>query len=268
MNENFEIIVHRGHNLRRGENSLAGIEEIRALCPDFMIEIDVCITQDDIPILYHDLTFDRLCGDPRPVEGTAFHALPERRDGEPIARLDEILEAFPDQRFLLDIRTHVHADFLRESHIPLESLTPALTRAVPAVERLLGPHDRERIRFVVGNPEHREYLLKAFPGFDVDVAEHYSRDYLDRLPGLDDASILGENLRRMYVRFREVTPQLISWAHGVNLKIIANHAPSRRSLETSKMMLEKSLQWGMDGLTASPLDEDFLKIWRSSQGVA
>jgi len=263
----FEVILHRGHNQSRGENSLAGIEEIRALDKNFMIEVDVCITADDTPILFHDLTLDRLCGTSGIVMETNFADLGPRSDGEPIARLVDALERYPGQKFLLDLRTHVHADFMRGSSISPESLEPALNKIVPAVKDLLTPAHRSNIRLVAGNPDHRAVLMEAFPDFEVDIPEQFSRDYLQYLSDHTDASILGPNVRRMYIRFREIKPEIITWAHQMGLKIIANHAPSQRSLENSRMMLNKSLEWGMDGLTTSPIDTYFLDTWRDRKMI-
>jgi glycerophosphoryl diester phosphodiesterase len=261
--EKFEIIVHRAHNELAPENSLAGIREIRALSEDLMIEVDICITADDVPVLYHDLSLDRLCGDPRLLMETAFGDLPLRMDGDRIARLDEMLAAFPGQRFLLDVRTHVHEDFLRESDAA-GNHTPPLVRIVPAVQKLLRAEDAGKIRIVVGNPEHRIHARQYFPDFEIDIPEQYTRTLLTNLPEPADATVIGEDVTRMYVRFREISQELISWAHLAGLKIIANHAPSRRSISTSQMMLEQCLDWGMDGLTASPIDRKFIATWEQA----
>lgn len=260
----FEIIVHRGHNLSRGENTLAGVEEIRALATDFIIEVDVCVTADGIPILHHDLTFDRLCGDSRSVAETAYTDLPARRDGEQIASLDALLSAFPEQRFLFDLRTRAHADFLRGSTQTTSDSTPLLGDVIEAVKKRLPRHNACASRLATGDPQHRKILMDAFPGYQIDLLELFTRDYLDRLPDLAATSVFGPDLQRMYIRFREVVPEVIAWAHRAGLKIIANHAPSRRSLENSRRMLDQSLAWGMDGLTASPIDETFVAIWKNA----
>ena len=262
--ENFEIIVHRAHNECAPENSLAGVREIRALSEELMIEVDICITADDIPVLYHDLSLDRLCGDPRLLMQTAYRDLPLRKDGERIARLDEMLAEFPEQRFLLDVRTHVHEDFLRESNIAAGIHGSPLARIVPAVRNLLRPEDADRMRIVVGNPQHRNHARRIFPEFAIDIPEQYTRTLLTKLPYPPDASNVGEDVKRMYVRFREITQDLISWAHEAGLKIIANHAPSRRSISASQMMLEQCIDWGMDGLTASPIDQIFIATWKKA----
>jgi hypothetical protein len=71
-------------------------------------------------------------------------------------------------------------------------------------------------------------------------------------------------MRRIYIRFREVTPEIIDWAHRRDLEIIANHAPSLRSVENSQMMIETAIEWGMDGLTTSPIDHKFIDTWAGS----
>ncbi len=260
----FEIIIHRAHNLHAPENSLSGIDEIRELSSDFMIEVDVCLTADNVPVLYHDLSLDRLCNDPRIIDDVKYTDLPERKDHESIARLDTLLSNYPEQKFLLDLRTHIHPDFLQDSTVQLECLTPPLERITDVVKEILSPEDAGRIRLVVGNPSHRDHVMHLIPGFEVDIPEQFLREHLKSIAENDDASFLGEKMRRIYIRYREVTPEIITWAHSVDLKIVANHSPSLRSVENSQMMLEKAIEWGMDGLTASPIDQKFINTWAGS----
>jgi glycerophosphoryl diester phosphodiesterase len=259
----FEIIVHRGHNLTTPENSLVGVEEICAFGENFFIEVDVSLTQDNIPILHHDLSLDRLCGDPRLLNNTNFDDLPKRTDGQTIVKLENLLSHFPDQKFLLDLRTHFHPDFLQQSNALVSDLDPPLKRMTHAVKKLLQPEDSRRIRIVVGTPDHRIYAQEIFPEFEIDIPENFSRDHLASLQKGASASIFGENIKRLYIRFREITPQIIDWAHAVDLKIIANHAPSRRSLQNSQIMLEKCIDWGLDGLTTSPINDKFIETWKT-----
>lgn len=263
----FEIIVHRGHNRTRGENSIAGIQEIQALGESFRIEIDVCLTADDVPILYHDLSFDRLCGVSGIVHETLFDDIPTRMDSEPIPKLVDVLTEFPEQKFLLDLRTHVHEDFLTNSAADRSRIKPTLERIVPATRNLIDDSQNTHLRFVLADFSHYLYVKEAFPKFEIDFAEQYSRQYLNKLSSFNSPSIFGDDAKRMYIRFREISPEIIEWAHNMGLKIIANHAPSRRSLENSKVMLREGLAMGMDGLTASPIDEQFIDIWRRSRLV-
>jgi glycerophosphoryl diester phosphodiesterase len=60
-----ELVAHRGYALHYPENTLIGIEAaIRAGAR--YIEVDVQLSADKVPVLFHDRTLDRLCR----VEGT------------------------------------------------------------------------------------------------------------------------------------------------------------------------------------------------------
>jgi glycerophosphoryl diester phosphodiesterase len=60
-----ELVAHRGYALHYPENTLIGIEAaIRAGAR--YVEVDVQLSADKVPVLFHDRTLDRLCR----VEGT------------------------------------------------------------------------------------------------------------------------------------------------------------------------------------------------------
>jgi glycerophosphoryl diester phosphodiesterase len=261
--EKFEIIIHRGHNLNAPENTVAGIKEILAFNIEPFIEIDVCVTKDNIPVVFHDLSFDRLCGDPRLISETFYRDLPKRKDTHEISKLENILAFFPEQRFLLDLRTQIHPVFFSESSISLNQLESPLNKITKAIRRVLRPKDSGRIRMITANPDDRIYVKQHIPKFEIDIAEIFVREQLSSLTAESSASILGTETKRFYIRFRDVTPEIISWAHSLELKIIATCAPSRRSINNSQLMLEKCISWGMDGLITSPINQKFIETWKN-----
>ena len=50
--EHFEIVAHRGYHIKFPENSIASYESAITLGAD-AIELDVRLTADRIPIVYH-----------------------------------------------------------------------------------------------------------------------------------------------------------------------------------------------------------------------
>lgn len=85
--------AHRGlHGPDRAENSLAAFE---AACQaGYGVELDVRLSRDGQPVVFHDGTLGRLCGDPRrPEELTVrqLKALSLRPSGDSIPTLDEAL---------------------------------------------------------------------------------------------------------------------------------------------------------------------------------
>ena len=55
-----ELVAHRGYALHYPENTLIGIEAAIRVGACF-IEVDVQLTADKVPVLFHDRNMDRLC---------------------------------------------------------------------------------------------------------------------------------------------------------------------------------------------------------------
>jgi len=68
-----ELIAHRGYTLRYPENTLVSVRKALEAGADY-VEIDVQLSSDRVPYLFHDRLLDRVCG----VEG----ALHERTSAE------------------------------------------------------------------------------------------------------------------------------------------------------------------------------------------
>jgi glycerophosphoryl diester phosphodiesterase len=61
-----ELIAHRGWPRRHPENSLPGIEAALMAGAGY-VEVDVQLSADRVPVLFHDAGLERLCGVPGPV---------------------------------------------------------------------------------------------------------------------------------------------------------------------------------------------------------
>lgn len=98
------IVGHRGVRAEITENTLAGFREAAAQGAD-LVEMDVQLAADGVPIVFHDWDLVRLAGRSEVVELTPSTVLaavrvrdPEAtRDGgrHPIPRLAEVLDALP-----------------------------------------------------------------------------------------------------------------------------------------------------------------------------
>ncbi len=64
-----ELVAHRGYPARFPENSLAGIEAALDAGARWL-EVDIQLTSDRVPVLFHDSDLQRLCG----VEGSVLDA--------------------------------------------------------------------------------------------------------------------------------------------------------------------------------------------------
>ena len=96
-------IAHRGGAAERPENTMAAFEHAVDLgyrC----IETDVRATRDGVAVACHDDRLDRVTGDTGPIAGRTWAGLASIRVGgtEPIPRLEDVLGAWPELRFIVD----------------------------------------------------------------------------------------------------------------------------------------------------------------------
>lgn len=96
-------IAHRGGGAERPENTMAAFEHALSLgyrC----IETDVRATRDREVVIYHDQDLDRLTGHTGPLAARDWQDLNAVRinGAEPIPRLEDVLDAWPDLRLVVD----------------------------------------------------------------------------------------------------------------------------------------------------------------------
>jgi len=108
-----QVIAHRGASRERPENTLSAFDEaLRQGCD--AIELDVQLSRDGVPVVYHDRTLARAGGGRRRVAQLDFEALlgldPGARFGEAfrgqrIPSLDEVLSRYGARtRLLVEIK--------------------------------------------------------------------------------------------------------------------------------------------------------------------
>ncbi|HEX2075593.1 MAG TPA: glycerophosphodiester phosphodiesterase [Geodermatophilus sp.] len=98
-------MAHRGGAIEHLENSMPAFQA----CVDMgyrYLETDVRVTADGVPIVFHDAILDRVTDRTGRVDQLPWSEVAAARIGgrEPIMRLDELLGAWPDVRFNLDIK--------------------------------------------------------------------------------------------------------------------------------------------------------------------
>jgi glycerophosphoryl diester phosphodiesterase len=102
------VIAHRGGPGLPGnegiENTLAAFA--RAAAAGYGLETDVRASADGVPVLHHDRDLLRTSGDPREVGALAWRELGRVLVGgrEPLARLDDLLDAVPDVSVNVDVK--------------------------------------------------------------------------------------------------------------------------------------------------------------------
>lgn len=98
-------IAHRGGSGLAPENTMAAFAQAYALGLRYL-ETDVRLTCDGACVLFHDAGTRRLTAVPGRVDALTWTQLRRRSvlGREPVARLEELLGAFPDARVQLDLK--------------------------------------------------------------------------------------------------------------------------------------------------------------------
>jgi glycerophosphoryl diester phosphodiesterase len=112
--------VHRGGPTAAPENTLIAFERAYALGFRYF-ETDVHATADGYLVAFHDRSLRRLAGDRALISSlTADEVAAVRIDGQPVPRLEELLNCYPDARVNIDPKTDAAVrplvSLLRERH--------------------------------------------------------------------------------------------------------------------------------------------------------
>jgi glycerophosphoryl diester phosphodiesterase len=99
-------LAHRGlHDTEVPENSLAAFEA--AAAAGYGVELDVQLSADGVPVVFHDLSLARLTGDARDLEAVPAAGLAALRLGdtsEHIPTLAEVLAALSDAPVMIEVK--------------------------------------------------------------------------------------------------------------------------------------------------------------------
>ncbi len=104
-----ERIAHRGAPVSAPENSLAAFREAARHGAD-RLELDVQLTADGVPVVFHDPTLEALTGEPRPFRTLNFEALRalDLSNGEKVPTFEEVVHVAKRLRapLLVDIKIY------------------------------------------------------------------------------------------------------------------------------------------------------------------
>ncbi|HTW07285.1 MAG TPA: glycerophosphodiester phosphodiesterase [Acidimicrobiales bacterium] len=138
-------IAHRGGAAEAPENSWAAFERAVGLGFTHM-ETDVRLSRDGVVVVMHDPTVERATGRPGRVSEMTWAQLQRLRlaDGRPVPRLEEVLEAWPDVRWNIDVKHEAAigpvVDLLRDHGRGRRTLVASFsTRRTAKVRSGLGP---------------------------------------------------------------------------------------------------------------------------------
>ena len=96
-------VAHRGDPYVHRENTLPSVLSAFAKGAD-VVEVDVRVTRDGVPVLLHDAGLDRLWGHDEPVASLTYDEVHKRTGGgvPPLADALDVLHGRPAGRMLLD----------------------------------------------------------------------------------------------------------------------------------------------------------------------
>ncbi|HEX6590089.1 MAG TPA: glycerophosphodiester phosphodiesterase [Longimicrobiales bacterium] len=149
------LIAHRGGAALGPENTLAAIEQAARLYQPDIIEIDVRATADGHCVLMHDPTLDRTTSGSGAVArrtlaelkqldaGHRFVALdgthPFRGQGVTIPTIDEVFNALPDMRFIVEIKIGTAQQPLLDAIRRFDAFERVLVAGERDIDRTLFP---------------------------------------------------------------------------------------------------------------------------------
>jgi len=240
-------IGHRGCAGEQPENTLASFQ--RALDDGAAIlETDVHLTRDDVPVLIHDPDVARVSeGAGRVCELTlgALERLdagyrfspddgrshPERGRGHRIPTLREALAVFPDARFNLELKDAVAGGVERTLEVIAEASGAARTLLVAADQGLT-----ERIRVCAA----RQAVKVAFGASAAEVGRFAVAAARDEAPEPGPVAL---QIPPVFDGRPLVTPELVTHAHryGVQVHVWTINEPSE---------MRRLLDLGVDGIVS------------------
>ena len=136
--------AHRGSSPDGRENTLAAVERVVRMGFTHL-ETDVRVSRDGVPLLMHDPSLDRTTDRTGAVADLDWGEIQQARiEGEPVARLDELLATFPDLRVNLHVKVAAAVEPLAEAVTSADALDRVCVAAfqdryVAAARARLGP---------------------------------------------------------------------------------------------------------------------------------
>lgn len=245
------VLAHRGLVTAEGEdsgvweNSAVAFAAACAAGAEY-VETDCQVTADGDVVLFHDSTLERLTGDPRAVRQVTTREL-ERlfADHGGLLTVAAALDAFPNARFNIDVKTAAAADPLGPLLVPhthrvlLTSFSDANRRAAIASVLRAGA----AMRPATSGGSRTIAALRALAGLRLSPAR-VLRDI--------DAVQIPERHGILHI----VTPALIRSAHrhDVEVHVWTVNAPGD---------MQRLVESGVDGIVTDRADVAVRTLWHS-----
>lgn len=215
------VVAHRGDPYVHRENTLPSVRSALLKGAD-VVEVDIRLTADGVPVLLHDATLERLWGHPAPVTSLTREELVETTGGGVPSFADALTEL---------LRRDVPARML------VDLTEPAQVAAAVAAVRDAGAADR--VYYCGALPAMRE-VRALEPSAEVAMTWKTSSRPADTL-------IDGLAPRWLNLRFGLADPATVAWAHDRGLLVAVWTADWQRSMS-------RLIAAGVDSITTNRLD--------------
>ncbi len=227
------VLAHRGGSEEAVENSFSAFERLRDLGFQY-IETDVQLTSDGEVVVIHDETLDRCYGQPGKVSDYTWEEIKQFRNeaDEPMPRLADVLEQFPDMYFNIDAKT----DEVVEPMLSVIEKADAWDRVLVASfsEKRL-----ERVRSLA-DPELSTSLGVTAVVRLLLASETVSNAESWHVPG-PRHSVTAAQVPEKNRGVRVVSPRFVATAHTAGLAVHVWTVNEREKME-------RLLDWGVDGI--------------------
>ncbi|NVK40434.1 MAG: glycerophosphodiester phosphodiesterase [Oceanospirillaceae bacterium] len=121
------LVAHRGYAARYPENTLLAVRKALEAGARY-VEVDIQLTADRVPVVFHDPGLERMCGCPGDIHQLHSSALPALRCPYParfgsrfvqeplatLAQLAVLIDAWPEVRFFIELKPEAIGQFGNE----------------------------------------------------------------------------------------------------------------------------------------------------------
>ena len=208
------VIGHRGAKFHALENTINSIKKAIALKAD-VIEIDVRLTKDNIPVLIHDRKINRTTDGKGSVSKLTLKEIKKfNLNGEKVPTLNQVLRTFKDVKFHLHLKEY--------------------KAALPTLKLIYKNKAEDRVMIYSFNPKVLQLIKDFNPQIKTTLLYHFP--YRNNLK-------LAKNLKLTAINpyYIFATERLIKKAHKLNLKVI--------TWTVNKFdVIEKLIEKGVDGI--------------------
>lgn len=227
MEKRPEIIAHRGACMGLPDNSMEGFAASVANKADGL-EIDVQLTKDNICVLYHDRTAQKLTGARRPIFSYTLDQLEKAgSDGRKIVTLEKAIELFKEKtRLYIEIKSGKLERKL--------GITKLIVQKVCNLVAGIEPEFKKNISFLSFDPDVLEHIhnMDTGTGYVLNIDEYAIKEkWSVQIKEILNKTYSVKNLTGLCINKRKLTHKLVTFAHDHDLKMFVYSCNTENQLK-------------------------------------